>query len=775
MFENLYIRAFLSSLEYLSEMKNTNNDFSKDDFFYKSIYENILDAVFYTVPDGRILYANRAACSLFGMTIEEFNDRGRDGILDTSDPRLEMLLQERRTTGKTSGELVWIRKDGSKFPAACSSSVFKIGNGEERTCIVIHDLTEIRKVEADLRKSKDAFRSYFEYGPVAMCVNTPDNKWSEINQEFCRLLGYDKDELLSMNWEQITHPDDVAANKALIRKVEVGEIDHFKLDKRYIRKDGQILYMTLSLVATRNPDGSINHVVVSFIDNTDQFKAVENLVQERHLLRTLVDNLPFPIYFIDKEGRKVIANKADMDNIGCMDEIDVLGKTDEALFPNEVGKRGHADNMNVLRTGKPILDREEDFVNIKGEQRWLQTTKIPLFDANHQISGLVGIGLDVTQQRLLKDKIKESEAYYRSLVNVSPDGIIVTDLLGIIDFVSYKVYEIFGIPESLDLVGDSIFKWIAPDHLEFAKSSFSNVINDDIKASSQEFMCRKYDGTIFWGESASTLLEDSNGNNKGTMIVFRDITDRKKAEEEILLAKNKAEESDRLKSAFLQNISHEIRTPMNSIMGFLEILEDPNFSRNEKKLYANIVHKSGHRLLNTIHDIIEISKIMTSNVELNYSRVDMVNFVQNHYDSFKPSMEEKGLEFKLDCSLDSLVIQTDELKLAAVLNKLLENACKFTNEGHVLLSVKQQEDQLIFKVQDSGIGIEPEKLTAIFQPFYQTDHAYTRRHEGAGLGLTISKAYVEMLGGTIRVESNLETGTTVVFQLPILKASPNPK
>jgi len=774
-FENLYIRAFLSSLEYLSEMKNTNNDFSKDDFFYKSIYENILDAVFYTVPDGRILYANRAACSLFGMTIEEFNDRGRDGILDTSDPRLEMLLQERRTTGKTSGELVWIRKDGSKFPAACSSSVFKIGNGEERTCIVIHDLTEIRKVEADLRKSKDAFRSYFEYGPVAMCVNTPDNKWSEINQEFCRLLGYDKDELLSMNWEQITHPDDVAANKALIRKVEVGEIDHFKLDKRYIRKDGQILYMTLSLVATRNPDGSINHVVVSFIDNTDQFKAVENLVQERHLLRTLVDNLPFPIYFIDKEGRKVIANKADMDNIGCMDEIDVLGKTDEALFPNEVGKRGHADNMNVLRTGKPILDREEDFVNIKGEQRWLQTTKIPLFDANHQISGLVGIGLDVTQQRLLKDKIKESEAYYRSLVNVSPDGIIVTDLLGIIDFVSYKVYEIFGIPESLDLVGDSIFKWIAPDHLEFAKSSFSNVINDDIKASSQEFMCRKYDGTIFWGESASTLLEDSNGNNKGTMIVFRDITDRKKAEEEILLAKNKAEESDRLKSAFLQNISHEIRTPMNSIMGFLEILEDPNFSRNEKKLYANIVHKSGHRLLNTIHDIIEISKIMTSNVELNYSRVDMVNFVQNHYDSFKPSMEEKGLEFKLDCSLDSLVIQTDELKLAAVLNKLLENACKFTNEGHVLLSVKQQEDQLIFKVQDSGIGIEPEKLTAIFQPFYQTDHAYTRRHEGAGLGLTISKAYVEMLGGTIRVESNLETGTTVVFQLPILKASPNPK
>jgi PAS domain S-box-containing protein len=756
-------------------MKNTNNDFSKDDFFYKSIYENILDAVFYTVPDGRILYANRAACSLFGMTIEEFNDRGRDGILDTSDPRLEMLLQERRTTGKTSGELVWIRKDGSKFPAACSSSVFKIGNGEERTCIVIHDLTEIRKVEADLRKSKDAFRSYFEYGPVAMCVNTPDNKWSEINQEFCRLLGYDKDELLSMNWEQITHPDDVAANKALIRKVEVGEIDHFKLDKRYIRKDGQILYMTLSLVATRNPDGSINHVVVSFIDNTDQFKAVENLVQERHLLRTLVDNLPFPIYFIDKEGRKVIANKADMDNIGCMDEIDVLGKTDEALFPNEVGKRGHADNMNVLRTGKPILDREEDFVNIKGEQRWLQTTKIPLFDANHQISGLVGIGLDVTQQRLLKDKIKESEAYYRSLVNVSPDGIIVTDLLGIIDFVSYKVYEIFGIPESLDLVGDSIFKWIAPDHLEFAKSSFSNVINDDIKASSQEFMCRKYDGTIFWGESASTLLEDSNGNNKGTMIVFRDITDRKKAEEEILLAKNKAEESDRLKSAFLQNISHEIRTPMNSIMGFLEILEDPNFSRNEKKLYANIVHKSGHRLLNTIHDIIEISKIMTSNVELNYSRVDMVNFVQNHYDSFKPSMEEKGLEFKLDCSLDSLVIQTDELKLAAVLNKLLENACKFTNEGHVLLSVKQQEDQLIFKVQDSGIGIEPEKLTAIFQPFYQTDHAYTRRHEGAGLGLTISKAYVEMLGGTIRVESNLETGTTVVFQLPILKASPNPK
>jgi PAS domain S-box-containing protein len=627
----------------------------------------------------------------------------------------------------------------------------------------------LEPVEEDLfNKSKESFKSYFENGPVGMCVNSADNKWLEINQEFCRLVGYEKEELFAMNWEEITHPDDIEPNKELIQRVKNEGLNHFKINKRYFRKDGALIYATLSLVVNRNQDGSINHYIVSFIDNTEHVKAVENLVQERQLLRTLVDNLPFPIYFIDKEGKKVIANKADLENIGCIDENEVLGKTDEELFPGEFGNRGHADNLSVLESGSPILNREEDFINSKGEQRWLETTKIPLFDTNHEISGLVGIGLDVTQQRVLQQKIQESEAYYKSLVNVSPDGIIVTDPLGIVDFVSLKVYDIFGIPKTANLIGDSIFSWIAPESLEFSKSNFQNVLNGEMKFPSQEFKCLKHDGSIFWCESASTLLEDQNGQIKGTMIVIRDVSDRKRAEDDILLAKNRAEESDRLKSAFLQNISHEIRTPMNSIIGFLEILEDPNFSRNEKKMYANIVNKSGHRLLNTIHDIIEISRIMTSNIEVDLKVIDVYDFVQEHFDHFKSMMDEKGLTFHLDCQLkEPLLISIDDAKLVSILYKVLENACKFTNEGSVVLCLEEQKGIICFMVQDTGIGIEPDKLSDIFQPFYQTDHEYTRRYEGAGLGLSISKAYVEMLGGKIWIESNPEIGCSVYITFPI--------
>jgi len=755
-------------------MNPSNTDFREDELFYKSIYENIMDAVFYTVPNGEVLFANPAACSLFGMTIEEIIKAGRTGLVDQHDPRLEQLLEERSIKGSAKGELIWIKKDGTTFPGEVSSSVFKLKNGEVRTCIVIHDLSEIRNAEEEMRKSKESFKSYFENGPVGMCVNNSDNAWSEINQEFCRLVGYEKEELLAMNWEKITHPDDIEANRILIQKVMDGELDHFKLDKKYIRKDGAIIHATLSLVAIRNPDGTVNHVIVSFIDNTDHYKALENLVHERHLLRTLVDNLPFLIYFIDRDGKKVIANKADLENIGITDEQEVLGKTDEALFPNEVGKRGHADNLTVLRTGKAILSREEDFINQKGEQRWLETTKIPLFDPNHSITGLVGIGLDVTQQRILQQKIKESEAYYRSLVNVSPDGILVTDVVGSVEFVSLKIYDIFGIPKTTSLIGDSIFNWIAPEFLVYAKSNFHNVLNGELKIPSQEFKCLKHDGAIFWCETASTLLEDSNGQKKGIMIVLRDVSDRKRAEEEIIIAKNKVEESDRLKSAFLQNISHEIRTPMNSIIGFLEILEDPNFSRNEKKLYASIVNKSGHRLLNTIHDIIEISRIMTSDIEINSSRIDVCEFVRDHFNNLKPMMDEKGLLFQLDCPIKSpFSVVVDEMKLGTVLAKVLDNACKFTNEGSVVLSLEVQKNDLCFKVQDTGIGIEPEKISAIFQPFYQTDHEYTRKREGAGLGLSISKAYVEMLGGTIWIESNPEIGSTVRFTIPIIKENSN--
>lgn len=747
---------------------NVMDDIKEGEFFYKSIYENILDAVLYTVPDGRVLYANPAACDLFGMTVEEINDKGRAGLIDTDDPRLLGLLEERTRTGKTKGELIWIKKDGTKFPAEFSSSVFKNNHGEERTCIVLHDLTEIRKIEYKLQKNKEVFKSYFENGPIAMCVNNSDNKWVEINQEFCRLMGYEKNELFSMNWEQITHPDDIEPNKELIQKLNAGKLDHFKLDKRYIRKDGEIIHATLSLVSSRNLDGSIDYVLVSFVDNSVDYKVMEYLNEERHLLRTLVDNLPFPIYFIDKEGRKVIANKADLENIGCLEEVEVLGKTDEELFPNEVGKRGHADNLLVLRTGIPIVDREEDFINVNGVKRWLHTTKVPLFDSNHQISGLVGIGLDVTQQRVLQEKVKESEAYYRSLVNVSPDGIIVTDSTGTINFASLRVYEIFGLPETHSLIGDTIFHWITPEHMDLAYQRFNDLFKGKAIHPSQEYKYRRFDGSSFWGESASTLLEDSNGGIKGVMILIKDITDRKKAEEEIISAKNRAEESDKLKSAFLQNISHEIRTPMNSIMGFLEILEDPNFSRNEKKLYANIVNKSGYRLMNTINDIIEISKIMTSNMEVNTTLVDILPFLKAQFEKMKPIMEEKGLTFTLECPYQvPLLVMTDEVKLDSVFSKILENACKFTNEGSVKLILENGNDQLRFHIQDTGIGIDPDKMSVIFQPFYQIDHDYTRKHEGAGLGLTLAKAYMEMLGGNIEVESDPEVGSTVTIILPL--------
>jgi len=751
-------------------MKNTLHDFSNDETFYKCIYDNIMDAVLFSASDGRIFFANQAACALFGMTVEEICEKGRAGIVDPEDSRLQVLQAERALHGASRCELLLIKKDGTKFPGEVSSSIFKISTGEERICIIIRDLTEIRKVEDELRKSKEGFKSYFENGPVGMCVNSPDNTWTEINQEFCRLLGYEKEELFAMEWSNITHPDDILANEELIRKVKSGELDHFKMEKRYIRKDGETIYATLSLITSRNPDGSINYMIASFIDNTEHYKAVESLVHERQLLRTLVDNLPFPIYFIDKDGKKVIANKADLENIGCTDERLVLGKTDEEFFPNEVGQRGHADNLSVLQSGQPILNREEDFINKNGEQRWLQTTKIPLFDANNQISGLVGIGLDVTQQRRLQQKIKESEAYYRTLVNISPDGIVVTDQLGCIDFISYKVCEIIGFPEDMDLIGTSIFSWVAPEDLEYARRSFQNVLENQLPEPTRIFKCLKYDGSTFWGEFSSSPLEHSKDQVRSLMIVFRDVTNRKQAEEDILLAKNKAEESDRLKSAFLQNISHEIRTPMNSINGFLEILEDPGFSRNEKKLYANIVNKSGQRLLNTIHDIIEISKIMTSKIEINPTQVEMYDFVREHYKNFKPLMEEKGLNFNLFSELkEPFTILIDEIKLEAVLTKILDNAYKFTMEGSVDLRIQILENTLIFKVIDTGIGIEPEKLSAVFQPFFQTDFDFNRRYEGAGLGLSISKAYVELLGGEIWIESNPEIGSKVCFSIPIIR------
>lgn len=233
-------------------------------------------------------------------------------------------------------------------------------------------------------------------------------------------------------------------------------------------------------------------------------------------------------------------------------------------------------------------------------------------------------------------------------------------------------------------------------------------------------------------------------------------------------AKEMAEESNRLKSAFLANMSHEIRTPMNGILGFANLLKTPNLEGETQQEYVRIIKKSGDRMLNIINDIIDISKIESGQMKVSISETNVNEQIEYVYTFFKPEVEKKGMQISFKNTLPSkeAIIKTDREKTYAILTNLVKNAIKYSEQGSIEIGYEKKDGYLIFFVKDSGIGIPKDKQEAIFERFIQADIYDKQAIQGAGLGLSISKAYVEVLGGKIWVESEEGKGSTFYFSIP---------
>ncbi|MBR8537421.1 hypothetical protein KDU71_17770 [Carboxylicivirga sediminis] len=243
---------------------------------------------------------------------------------------------------------------------------------------------------------------------------------------------------------------------------------------------------------------------------------------------------------------------------------------------------------------------------------------------------------------------------------------------------------------------------------------------------------------------------------------------------ELKLAKEAAEESDRLKSAFLSNMSHEIRTPMNAIMGFSELLLDSSFNEQEKNDFAHLIRTNGDNLLHLLNDIIDISMIESGQLKVVLTQIDVNELIKEVFETFKTSrllQEKPVIKYELICANEPIILQTDAFRLRQILNNLISNAIKFTNSGYIKVALKEEGNQALFSVEDSGIGISLEHQTRIFERFSRIDNTNENLYGGNGLGLTITKNLVEILKGSINVESELGVGTNFYFQLPLTKHS----
>lgn len=374
---------------------------------------------------------------------------------------------------------------------------------------------------------------------------------------------------------------------------------------------------------------------------------------------------------------------------------------------------------------------------------------------------------DITERKSAEETLRESEERFRKIFEESPISIAMTGKDLAIIRANSAFCKMLGYMEE-ELKSNTIRSFTHPDYIAGDDISLLRLVAEEIPVYHTENRYIRKDKSVIWGSATISIIRNNNDEVQYFLVMIEDITLRKIAEAELIAAKEKAEESDRLKTAFLHNVSHEIRTPMNAIIGFSALLNEPDTTEEERHQFIDIIFQSGSQLLSIINDIVDIANIESGQVKLNIREVNLNSSLRTLGEQFSYKEKSDLISINLETGLpdDKSFIVTDGVKLIQILSNLINNATKFTREGRIDFGYKLKNSTLEFFVKDTGIGIPQEHHEKIFERFFQVDNLISRKFGGTGLGLSICKAYVELLGGKIWVTSNPGEGTDFRFTIP---------
>ncbi|WP_195715237.1 PAS domain S-box protein [Ancylomarina sp. 16SWW S1-10-2] len=491
-------------------------------------------------------------------------------------------------------------------------------------------------------------------------------------------------------------------------------------------------------------------------------QAEEALMANEEKLNLIINSSPIGICTVDLLGNFITTNSAYEKMVGYSAEELVGVSFYDVTHPNyrPKNKKLFQDMFSLDTTGFFI---EKKYIRKNGEDVDVALYAIPIADASGNIRFSTAFVEDITERKRAEISLRRSEENLQNTFNISP-SIIAKRHLNTSFFIeaSQAVIRLLGYSIE-EFISKSFVEFIHPDDKQRTLDKISKELGDKKEAFFENrYFCK--DGSYKWLGWQSTKA-DENGI---VTVVGVDITERKTNEKELQKALDKALESDRLKSAFLANMSHEIRTPMNGIRGFIDLLNNPNLSRSEISLYSDIINKSSERLLNTINDIIDLSRIEAGEVHISNTMVSIESVMNEIYNFHSSEAEQEGLTLSLEPPMlpNQVSIITDGDKLHGILTNLVKNAIKYTKVGSITFGYALKNNFIEFFVTDTGIGVPKDRIHAIFNRFEQADIGNRRAFDGSGLGLAISKAYAEMLGGKIWVKSELGKGSTFYFNLP---------
>ena len=670
----------------------------------------------------------------------------------------------------------------------------KMPNGTYQS--FMRDISERKAFEKTLVESERKLKTIIETSPDGIAITALDGTVQFVTNQIVSLWGYSSsEEIIGRNVLEFV--DEAYRGKAsyLISEMLKGNLTG-AAEYLMVRKDGSAFYCESNANvlhdASNNPTGIlfVNRDITSRKQpELDLIRAKEAAEESEAKYRLVFENAPLGLIHYDSNGQIISCNEEFVRIIGsskqALEGLNMLSLPDkkivEALEISLAGGLGHYEDYYHSTTANKTTPVQVLFAPIYTNQKLVGGVGIiqditdrkkneqALKEQNEEYLAL-NEELLQTNEELYKAKklVEKSEEKLRLMLKNSSDTYVLVNEKGEQFYVSDAAVRATGF--SLDELLGPIQNVIYPEDIDIVLKAWNEVLTKKDEVIRVQYRHKHKTKEYIWYEAVGQNFLDNPLIN-AVVVNVRDITTMKEFETELITAKEKAEESDRLKSAFLANMSHEIRTPMNGILGFTSLLKQAKGTIEEQREYINIIEKSGFRLLNIINDIIDISKIESGQMKLKIAPTNIDEQLKYLFDFFKPEAERKGLAFLLKKGVcaESSIINTDGEKVYAILTNLIKNAIKFTDTGVVEVEYFCKDKDFEFLVRDTGVGIPKDRQQAIFERFVQADISDKRAYQGAGLGLSITKAFVEMLGGKIWVESEVHVGSVFHFTIPAVQ------
>ena len=890
----------------ITERKKAEQALKESEEKYRLITENASDVIgILNLAKEKFTYISPSVYNIYGYTSEEvmqqdiYQSLTPESAKEMVEINGEILPQFLANPDEMSKkihrhELRAYCKDGSIIWIEITTRYRFNSNNEVEVIGISRDITDRKKAEQALKESEEKFKGIFEHANAGIATANFDGRLTNVNKEFEKLLGYSQAELLNMTLRDIIHPDDIGNTNELLKKLFKGEIDNYRIERRYIHKTGGNIWVDLSVAAVKDEKGDVSHFIGMVKDINEKKQAEEALQESEKEFRAIFEKNSSAMLIINAETIILNTNETFFKVTGYTKD-EIIGKSWTEIIPENDLHRLLDYNKKRLSNNKEVPDRYDfNFYNKKREIRH-GLISISYFQKNRTI---IASFLDITDRKQAEETLKESEEKHRRLFETMTQGVVYHDAEGAVisanpaaerilglsieqmqnrlpmdprwkiinedgttlpgteypvavalrtgsifgpavvgvfhpekntniwtsitvrplfrtgETKPFRVYAVFeditdrkkaeqALKESekkfrqlVQMLGEGVGIVDENETFVFANRAASkifqtnnligknlfNFITDKSKKVIQEETNKRKSGeeSIYDLDIVTELGEYRNiivtatpyilADNKyiGTFGVFRDITDRKQAEQALQEYSKKLEEANATKDKFFNIIAHDLKNPFNSILGFSNLLltNIDKYDKDKIKRFVTHINEAGKSTFKLLENLLEWSRNQQNKIPFNPEKTNLYYLAYESYILVNQNAKDKQIEIDLNIPND-IEIEADSQMLNTIIRNLLSNSVKYTSEnGKITISAKQINNEVIIEISDTGIGMNEKTKNSLFKIGETKSKAGTNGEHGTGLGLLLCKEFVDKHNGTIHVESKPGEGSTFIVSLP---------